>query len=303
MTTTARPGGSASRRGRRSRPLVSRQPKVEEGQVEALPRRRPRAPPRRVADRRRPCSRCPRGTPRAWRGCSSRRRRPARAARPGSRRARQPDPRREATGTATRIPRGRLLSSCAMRNPRDFAKPLCIGAPQPPREVPFRPSRMIHFFDPSNPKMAAEGAGHREEGGRPARQPRGRDRRRQQGRGARGPRRDRERDRLRRRPALDAREQPRQPVGARRPDELVARDRRQARRHHGPEGRGAVGHPLRRPPRRAARGEARAAAAAPPPRDPRDRDRRRERRGDLRREPAHAGPLASDPRTSRRRGA
>ena len=26
-------------------------------------------------------------------------------------------------------------------------------APEPPREIPFRPSRMIHFFDPSNPKM------------------------------------------------------------------------------------------------------------------------------------------------------
>jgi malyl-CoA/(S)-citramalyl-CoA lyase len=24
------------------------------------------------------------------------------------------------------------------------------------REIPFRPSRMIHFFDPSNPKMVAK---------------------------------------------------------------------------------------------------------------------------------------------------
>jgi malyl-CoA/(S)-citramalyl-CoA lyase len=43
-----------------------------------------------------------------------------------------------------------------MRNPKDFFKPLAIGAPEPVREIPFRPSRMIHFFDPSNPKMAAK---------------------------------------------------------------------------------------------------------------------------------------------------
>jgi malyl-CoA/(S)-citramalyl-CoA lyase len=42
-----------------------------------------------------------------------------------------------------------------MRNPRDFFKPLAIGAPEPPREIPVRPSRMIHFFDASNEKMAA----------------------------------------------------------------------------------------------------------------------------------------------------
>jgi malyl-CoA/(S)-citramalyl-CoA lyase len=43
-----------------------------------------------------------------------------------------------------------------LRNPRDFAKPLAIGAPDPLLEVPFRPSRMIHFFDASNEKMAAK---------------------------------------------------------------------------------------------------------------------------------------------------
>jgi len=40
-----------------------------------------------------------------------------------------------------------------MRSPKDFFQPKAVGAPMPPREVPFRPSRMIHFFDPSNPKM------------------------------------------------------------------------------------------------------------------------------------------------------
>lgn len=43
-----------------------------------------------------------------------------------------------------------------MRNPKDFFRPLAAGAPEPVREIPFRPSRMIHFFDPSNPKMAAK---------------------------------------------------------------------------------------------------------------------------------------------------
>jgi malyl-CoA/(S)-citramalyl-CoA lyase len=43
-----------------------------------------------------------------------------------------------------------------MRTPRSFLQPLAIGAPAPAREIPFKPSRMIHFFDPSNPKMAAK---------------------------------------------------------------------------------------------------------------------------------------------------
>jgi len=43
-----------------------------------------------------------------------------------------------------------------MRNPRDFGKPLAIGAPTPVLEIPVKPSRMIHFFDPSNAKMAAK---------------------------------------------------------------------------------------------------------------------------------------------------
>jgi len=43
-----------------------------------------------------------------------------------------------------------------MKYPRDFFKPLAIGAPEPLREIPVRPSRMIHFFDPSNAKMVAK---------------------------------------------------------------------------------------------------------------------------------------------------
>ncbi len=43
-----------------------------------------------------------------------------------------------------------------MRNPRSFFTPLAIGAPEPVREIPLKPSRMIHFFDPSNAKMRAK---------------------------------------------------------------------------------------------------------------------------------------------------
>ncbi|MEJ7783364.1 MAG: CoA ester lyase, partial [Solirubrobacteraceae bacterium] len=43
-----------------------------------------------------------------------------------------------------------------MRNPRDFFKPLAIGAPEPAHEIPFKPSRMIHFLDFSNEKMVAK---------------------------------------------------------------------------------------------------------------------------------------------------
>jgi malyl-CoA/(S)-citramalyl-CoA lyase len=43
-----------------------------------------------------------------------------------------------------------------LRNPRDFGKPLALGAPEPILEIPFKPSRMIHFFDPSNEKMVAK---------------------------------------------------------------------------------------------------------------------------------------------------
>jgi malyl-CoA/(S)-citramalyl-CoA lyase len=43
-----------------------------------------------------------------------------------------------------------------MRSAKDFFRPLAVGAPTPLREVPFRPSRMIHFFDPGNEKMAAK---------------------------------------------------------------------------------------------------------------------------------------------------
>ncbi len=43
-----------------------------------------------------------------------------------------------------------------MKSAKDFFRPLAVGAPEPLREIPWRPSRMIHFFDPSNPKMVAK---------------------------------------------------------------------------------------------------------------------------------------------------
>ena len=43
-----------------------------------------------------------------------------------------------------------------VRSAKDFFKPLALGAPDPVTEIPFGPSRMIHFFPPSNPKMVAK---------------------------------------------------------------------------------------------------------------------------------------------------
>ena len=46
-----------------------------------------------------------------------------------------------------------MIRVAYVRSPKDFFKPLAVGAPEPLRETPFRPSRMIHFFPPSNEKM------------------------------------------------------------------------------------------------------------------------------------------------------
>ncbi|MGL5861535.1 MAG: HpcH/HpaI aldolase/citrate lyase family protein [Phycicoccus sp.] len=43
-----------------------------------------------------------------------------------------------------------------MRSAKDFFRPLALGAPAPLAEVPARPSRMIHFVDPGNPRMLAK---------------------------------------------------------------------------------------------------------------------------------------------------
>jgi malyl-CoA/(S)-citramalyl-CoA lyase len=43
-----------------------------------------------------------------------------------------------------------------MRSAKDFFRPLAVGAPEPVREIPFPPSRMIHFFPASNEKMVGK---------------------------------------------------------------------------------------------------------------------------------------------------
>ncbi len=48
------------------------------------------------------------------------------------------------------------MPSSSLQSARDFFRPLAVGAPEPLREVPARPSRAIHFFDPSNEKMASK---------------------------------------------------------------------------------------------------------------------------------------------------
>ncbi len=46
--------------------------------------------------------------------------------------------------------------NATVRSPRDFFKPLAVGAPEPVREIPFRPSRVVHFFPPQNAKVVAK---------------------------------------------------------------------------------------------------------------------------------------------------
>jgi malyl-CoA/(S)-citramalyl-CoA lyase len=45
-----------------------------------------------------------------------------------------------------------------MKSPRQFYQPLAIGAPPPPRELPVRLERMIHFVPPHIEKMRAKAA-------------------------------------------------------------------------------------------------------------------------------------------------
>ncbi len=44
----------------------------------------------------------------------------------------------------------------SIRTPRNFFAPLAVGAPTPLRDIPAAPTRMIHFFDPSNEKMVSK---------------------------------------------------------------------------------------------------------------------------------------------------
>jgi malyl-CoA/(S)-citramalyl-CoA lyase len=57
---------------------------------------------------------------------------------------------------ADTVSAGNPTTETFVRNPRDFFKPLAIGAPELPRAIPVTPSRMIHFLDFSNEKMVAK---------------------------------------------------------------------------------------------------------------------------------------------------
>ena len=86
------------------------------------------------------------------------RRPPRRPPSPRRRRRPPPDDRGAVSGhSVTPSPVGRGHRTLAgVRPPRDFFRPLAVGAPAPVRDIPLRPSRMIHFLPPSNPKMVAK---------------------------------------------------------------------------------------------------------------------------------------------------
>ena len=158
-----------------------------------------------------------------------------------------------------------------MRNPRDFFKPLAIGAPEPLAEIPFKPSRMIHFLDFSNEKMVAKAAdiatktdillGNLEDAVPVDRKEAAREGLIRVGR-------DMDLGQTALWTRVNALESP-----------WVLDDLTQVVGEIGdqlevvmvPEGRGRLGHPLRGPAAGAARGARRAVAPDPHPRDPRDR--------------------------------
>ena len=195
---------------------------------------------------------------------------------------------------------GRAASVRLMRSAKDFFAPLAVGAPTPLREIPARPSRAIHFFDPSNAKMAAKIPdmvgkvdvllGNLEDAIKADNKLAARE----------GLVKIAQDTDFGPDPAVDPGQRARLALGPRRPDHPGHRDRRQARRGDGAEGAGRRGHPLRRPAARPARGQGRAGAPDPGARDPRDRARHGEHRGDLRRLAADAGPLARPGRPGRR---
>ena len=187
----------------------------------------------------------------------------------------------------------------AHANPRAFFEPRRSTRPRS-GEIPFPPSRMIHFFDASNEKMAAKvrtwPAGRHPAGNLEDAIPADRRRR------ARGPDPRRQGGRLRRHAAVDPREQPRKPMGAGRPD--AARDeigdKLSVIMVPKVEGPGTSTTWTGCWPSWRQRPASRAAARA---RAPGDRAGRRELRGDRDRQPAHAGDelRPADLAASRRR--
>src|SRR5207237_2263160 len=53
-------------------------------------------------------------------------------------------------------PELRIDPMSRLTHPRAFLLPQAIGAPEPLREIPVKPSRMIHFLNSSNEKMVAK---------------------------------------------------------------------------------------------------------------------------------------------------
>ena len=176
----------------------------------------------------------------------------------------------------------------SLRTPAKHFAPLAIGAPEPLRQLPVTLERMIHFVPPAQREDPQPAQGPHPPGRRGARQPGGRHSLGRQGGGTAGLHRHGQRQRLRRDGAVDPHQRAQLAVGAgRHPGDRAGR-RRQARRDHAAEGRGAVGHPLPRSAAGPARGQARPAQADPDPRHPGDGRGRQERRGHRRRQPAHA---------------
>ena len=188
------------------------------------------------------------------------------------------------------ICRVQSTDSRPVRNPRDFFKPLAVGAPDPSARSRSRPSRMIHFFDssqredgrrrcPTSPRRPTScSATSRTRSRSTARRPRARA-------WSRSARRSTSATRSsgRASTALES------PVGARRPTTLVTEIGDKLDVIMVPKVEGAWD--IHYVDRLLAQLEAKARhrAADPRPRDPRDRAGRRQPRGDRRRQPAHAG--------------
>ena len=178
------------------------------------------------------------------------------------------------------------------KSPKDFFRPLAVGAPAPLTEIPARPSRAIHFFDPSNEKMAAKVPqmvgtvdvllGNLEDAVKADSKVAARE-------GLVRIARETDFGPTQLWTRINALDSPwvlddlttLVPAIGDKLDVIMV-----------PEGAGRRGHPLRRPAARPARGQGRADPPDPGARDPRDRPRRGQRRGDLRCLAAHAGPLA-----------
>ena len=168
-----------------------------------------------------------------------------------------------------------------MRSPKDFFSPLAAGAPEPLREIPFRPSRMIHFFPPHLDKVTAKLPdiapkvdillGNLEDAIPMESKEDARD-----GLVRVGKEMDLGDTQLWTRVnSLDS------PWALDDLDHPGHRDRRPSRRDHDPQGRGPRGHPLRRPSAGAARGQGGPHPSPDGARHPRDRPGGGQRGGDL----------------------